>query len=62
MDEKSREFYKQLQYLMAEHETEELINAILIQEFIPQSGTNVCIFAVDTDQVGWTIRYVKKKL
>ena len=61
MDEKITEFYKQLQYLMAEHETEELTNAILIQEFISLSVINTCIFAVDTEQVDWTIRYVKKE-
>ena len=46
---------------MAEHETEELTNASLIQEFISLSVTNACIVAVDTDQVDWTIRYVKKE-
>ena len=56
MDEKITEFDKPLQYLMAEHETEELTNAILIQEFIFLSVTNVCIVAVDIDQVDWTIR------
>ena len=61
MDEKITEFYKQLQYLMAEHETEGLTNASLIQEFISLSVTNACIVAVDTDQVDWTIRYVKKE-
>ena len=61
MDEKITEFYKQLQYLMAENEAEELTNAILIQEFISLSVTNACIFAVDTDQVDWTIRYVRKE-
>ena len=61
VDEKITEFYKQLQYLMAEHETEELTNASLIQEFISLSVTNACIVAVDTDQVDWTIRYVKKE-
>ena len=46
MDEKITEFYKQLQYLMAEHETEELTNTSLIQEFISLSVTNACIVAV----------------
>ena len=46
---------------MAGYETKELINAILIQNFISLSVTNACIVVVDTDQVDWTIRYVKKE-
>ena len=54
VDEKITEFYKQLQYLMSEHETEELSNTSLIQEFISLSVTNACIVAVYTDQVECT--------
>lgn len=61
MNEKIVAFHDHLQDLISEHATEELPHSILIQELISLSVSNAYIFAEDTDQVDWTIRYIKKE-
>jgi hypothetical protein len=61
MDEKLTAFHDQLQDLIGEHATEELSHGTLIQELMSLSVSNAYIFAKDTDQVDWTIRYIKKE-
>ena len=61
MDEKITAFHDQLQDLLGDHVTEELPNSTLIQELMSLSVSNAYIFAEDTDQVDWTIRYIKKE-
>ena len=62
MDEKINDFLIAVQELMGEHETEELNNATLVQELMSLSVSNAFIFAVDPDQVDWTLRYIKKEV
>jgi len=61
MNEKIVAFHDHLQDLISEHATEELPHSILIQELMSLSVSNAYIFAEDTDQVDWTIRYIKKE-
>ena len=61
MDEKLTAFHDQLQVLLGDHVTEELPNSTLIQELMSLSVSNAYIFAEDTDQVDWAIRYIKKE-
>ena len=61
MDEKLTAFHDQLQDLIEEYATEELSHGTLIQELMSLSVSNAYIFAEDTDQVDWTIRYIKKE-
>jgi len=61
MNEKIVAFHDHLQDLISEHATEELTHATLIQELISLSVSNAYIFAENTDQVDWTIRYIKKE-
>tara|TARA_R110000796_G_scaffold161226_1_gene277924 strand:+ start:171 stop:413 length:243 start_codon:yes stop_codon:yes gene_type:complete len=61
MDEKLTAFHDQLQDLIEEYATEELPHGTLIQELMSLSVSNAYIFAEDTDQVDWTIRYIKKE-
>jgi hypothetical protein len=61
MNEKITAFHDQLQDLISEHATEELPHGTLIQELMSLSVSNAYIFAEDTDQVDWTIRYIKKE-
>ena len=61
MNEKIVAFHDHLQDLISEHATEELPHSTLIQELISLSVSNAYIFAEDTDQVDWTIRYIKKE-
>jgi|ETNvirome_6_1000_1030641.scaffolds.fasta_scaffold128245_2 Mn-containing catalase len=61
INEKIVAFHDQLQDLISEHATEELSHGTLIQELMSLSVSNAYIFAEDTDQVDWTIRYIKKE-
>ena len=61
MNEKLTAFHDQLQDLIEEYATEELSHGTLIQELMSLSVSNAYIFAEDTDQVDWTIRYIKKE-
>lgn len=61
MNEKITEFHDQLQVLLGEHVTEELPNSTLIQELMSLSVSNAYIFAEDTEQVDWAVRYIKKE-
>lgn len=61
MNEKLTAFHDQLQDLIEEYATEELPHGTLIQELMSLSVSNAYIFAEDTDQVDWTIRYIKKE-
>ena len=61
MNEKLTAFHDQLQDLIEEYATEELSHGTLFQELMSLSVSNAYIFAEDTDQVDWTIRYIKKE-
>tara|TARA_R110000764_G_scaffold201620_3_gene286841 strand:- start:552 stop:794 length:243 start_codon:yes stop_codon:yes gene_type:complete len=61
VNEKLTAFHDQLQDLIEEYATEELSHGTLIQELMSLSVSNAYIFAEDTDQVDWTIRYIKKE-
>jgi len=61
VNEKLTAFHDQLQDLIEEYATEELPHGTLIQELMSLSVSNAYIFAEDTDQVDWTIRYIKKE-
>jgi Mn-containing catalase len=61
VNEKLTAFHDQLQDLIEEYATEELSHGTLIQELMSLSVSNAYIFAKDTDQVDWTIRYIKKE-
>ena len=61
MNEKLTAFHDQLQDLIEEYATEELSHGTLIQELMSLSVSNAYIFAENTDQVDWTVRYIKKE-
>ena len=61
MNEKLTAFHDQLQDLIEEYATEELSHGTLIQELMSLSVSNAYIFAEDTEQVDWAVRYIKKE-